>query len=123
MADTKTGTVDNFLDYIPVRKIEWQQDEKGRVYLIKEKTRNKLLKKIIDFFGKSRFFRIHLDRIGSCAWLLTDGKRSIYDIHREMKAEFGEELHQSEQRLCFFFAMLQKNKFLDFDNLDRGGRT
>jgi hypothetical protein len=123
MSDKKTGPADNFLDYIPVRKIEWQQDENGRVYLIKEKTRNKLLKKIIDFFNKSQFFRIHLDRIGSSAWLLIDGKRSIYDIHREMKAEFGEEFHQSEQRLCFFFAMLKKNKFLDFNDLDQGGRT
>lgn len=97
-----------------MRNIDWEQDQTGRVYLIKEKTRNRFLKKIIDMFHKSQYFHIHLDELGTSAWLLIDGKKSVNEICRQMKEEFGERLHQAEGRVSFFFAMLKKNKFVDF---------
>lgn len=114
MFEKKVRIEDNFLDYVPVRKVEWEREENGKVYLIKEKSKNKLMKKIIDLFNKSQFFNIHLDKLGTSAWLLIDGKRSVYEINEKMKEEFGEDLYQAEQRLCLFFTLLKKNKFVDF---------
>ena len=105
---------DNFLDFIPVRKVDWEQDEKGKVCLLNEKTKNKFIKKIIGLFNKSQHIHIHLDELGTSAWLLIDGKRTVQKINEKMKGEFGEELTHSQQRLVYFFVLLKKNKFIGF---------
>ena len=71
---------DNILDYVPVQNCPWDKDEKGKVYLIKEKTKSKLLKKIIGWLGRSQDFHIHLDELGTAAWLQADGQRTILEI-------------------------------------------
>lgn len=105
---------DNLLDYIPVRTVDWDRDDDGRVYLLKERSRNTILKKIIRFLHKDQFFRIRLDELGTAAWLGIDGKKDIYQITLEMKAQFADRLHQAEERVGYFFAMLKKNDFVDF---------
>lgn len=108
---------ENFLEHIPVRNIEWDKDEKQRVYLIKEKSKKKFMKKIIWFFNKNQAFKIHLDELGTSAWLLIDGKRNVYEIIQEMKKNHEGNLDQAEQRVSNFFILLKKNKFVDFINL------
>jgi len=102
---------DNFLDYVPVQNCPWGKDDKGRVYLIKEKTKNKLLKKIIGWVGRSQEFHIHLDELGSAAWLAVDGRRSILEIAAFLRQN-GSDPAQAEQRLAKFFAMLARDKFV-----------
>jgi hypothetical protein len=109
---------DNFLDYVPVLNCPWDKDGNGRVYLIKEKTRNKLLKKIIGWVGRSQEFHIHLDEPGSAAWLAVDGRRSILDISVLLRQGSGDGLAQAEPRLAKFFAMLARDKFIVFKSLD-----
>jgi len=111
---TEKQTKENYLDNIPVRNIDWEKDEQGKVYLVKEKTRNKLLKKIIELVDRRQFFYIHLDELGTASWLLCDGRRSIIEISRQMQAEKGGTFIQSETRVAQFFAMLKKNKFITF---------
>ncbi|MFC2154886.1 hypothetical protein ACFLRB_00135 [Acidobacteriota bacterium] len=113
MFEKKIRLEENFLDVVPVRKVEWDHDEQGKVYLKKEKTRNKLMKKIIDLSHKSQFINIHLDQLGTSAWLLVDGKRNVRRISEMMKTEFNEDLRKLEERLGFFFALLKKNNFID----------
>jgi len=117
MKNSEIKSRDNFLEYIPVRNIEWDKDEKERVYLIKEKSKKKFMKKIIWFFNKSQAFKIHLDELGTSAWELIDGKRNVYEIIQEMKKSHEENLDQAEQRVSNFFILLKKNKFVDFINL------
>lgn len=107
---------DNILDYIPVQNCPWGTDEKGRVYLIKEKTRNRLLKKIISLLGRSQDFHIHLDELGTAAWLQADGQRSILAISAAMKQLFAEKVEPAEARLAQFFAMLAKDRFVCWKN-------
>jgi hypothetical protein len=113
MFEKKIRLEENFLDVVPVRKVEWDRDEQGKVYLKKEKTRNKLMKQILDLFNRSHFINIHLDHLGTSAWLLSDGKRNVRRICEMMRAEFGEDLRQLEERLGFFFTLLEKNNFID----------
>ncbi len=104
----------NFLDYIPVRNIDWKQDEEGKVYLIKEKTKNKILKKLIGWFNRSQFFYIHYDDLGTAAWLAIDGRRTVAQISQIMKEKFGEDLEQSDQRVSHFMGISKRNDFIDF---------
>ncbi len=103
---------DNFLDYVPVLNCPWDKDDKGHVYLIKEKTKNRLLKKIIGWVGRSQEFHIHLDEPGSPAWLASDGRRTILEIAASLKQGSGGELAQVDQRLAKFFALLARDGFV-----------
>jgi len=105
---------ENFLDYIPVKNIEWAQDDEGRVFLTKERTKNKLLRKMIDWFNRSQVIYIHLDEQGTAAWLAIDGQRTVEKICRVMEEQFGEKMVQPEERLSFFMGMLKRNNFIDF---------
>ncbi len=102
---------DNFLEYVPVQNCPWDKDGEERVYLIKEKTKNKLLKKIIGWVGRSQEFHIHLDELGSAAWLAVDGRRTILEIAAFLRRN-GSEPAQAEQRLAKFFAVLARDKFV-----------
>jgi len=102
---------ENFLEYVPVMNCPWAKDDKGRVYLIKEKTKNKVLKKVIGWVGRSQEFHIHLDDLGSAAWLQADGRRTILEIAAFLK-QGGGELSQAEGRLAKFFAMLARDGFV-----------
>lgn len=97
-----------------MRNIDWKQDDEGEVYLIKERTRNRLLKKLIDWFHRDQFFYIHLDDHGTAAWLAIDGERTVSEIIAIMKERFGEDLDQADQRVSHFMGMLKRNDFIYF---------
>jgi hypothetical protein len=103
---------DNILDYVPVQNCQWGTDDKGKVYLIKEKSKNKLLKKIIGWLGRSQDFHIHLDELGSAAWLQADGQRTILAIGLILKQTFAEKIEPAETRLARFFAVLARDHFV-----------
>jgi hypothetical protein len=103
---------DNILDYVPVQNCQWGTDEKNKVYLIKEKTKNKLLKKIIGWLGRSQDFHIHLDELGSAAWLQADGQRTILAIGLILKQTFAEKIEPAETRLAHFFVLLARDHFV-----------
>jgi hypothetical protein len=105
---------DNFLDYVPIQNCPWDKDDKGRVYLIKEKTRKKLLKKIIGWVGRSQDFHIHLDELGSAAWLAADGQRTILDISAALTRDGAVPVQQAETRLAKFFALLARDGFISW---------
>ena len=103
---------DNILDYVPVQNCPWGTDEKGKIYLIKEKTRNKLLKKVIAALGRSQDFHIHLDELGTAAWLAADGHKSLLEIVAALRLPSGEKPEQAEERLAYFFSMLTRDRFV-----------
>jgi hypothetical protein len=103
---------DNILDYVPMQNCQWGTDEKGKVYLIKEKTKSKLLKKIIGWLGRSQNFHIHLDELGTAAWLQADGQRTILAISLILKQVFAEKIEPAEKRLAHFFALLARDHFV-----------
>ncbi|MCK4890661.1 MAG: PqqD family protein [Candidatus Aminicenantes bacterium] len=102
-----------FTDQKPEKNINWETGDDGKIYLLKEKSRNKLMKRVIDLFGKNQFFRIHLDDTGTLVWKNINGKNSIKEIGDIVKKEKGGEsfLHP-EKRVEHFIALMLKNKFI-----------
>lgn len=103
----------NFLDYIPVRIIEWKTDDNGMVCITKERTKNKFIKRLIDWFKVSQYFYVHLEEFGTAAWLAIDDKRTVAEICEIMKNRFGDKLEQAEQRVSHYMGMLKRNDFID----------
>ncbi len=112
---------DNILEYVPERNCPHGTDEKGRIYLIKEKTRNRLLKKVIAALGRSQEFHIHLDELGTAAWLAADGRRTVLEIASGMRT--AGPIDQAEERLARFFAMLQRDGFISWQSQRRVTRN
>ncbi len=109
----KKKIITEFHNIILKKNIEWDTDEKGIVYLIKEKSSNKLMKRLIDFFGKSQHFRIHLDEIGSLVWRKIDGNLTIRQISESVKKEkIDDDFKQGEERITRFLTLMLKNKFV-----------
>ena len=71
-----------------------------------------MLKKIIGWVGRSQEFHIHLDELGSAAWLAADGRRTILDIGETLKRGGAGTIAQVEPRLAKFFAMLARDGFV-----------
>jgi hypothetical protein len=103
---------DNILDYVPVQNCQWALDDKGKVYLIREKTKRKLLKKIIGWLGRSQDFHIHLDELGTAAWQQADGRRTILEISAILRQALAEKIEPAETRLARFFAQLARDRFV-----------
>jgi len=91
---------------IPVRKGEWEE-EGQRVVLLKKKSKYKLLRKL---WGE--YFRIHLDDIGSQAWMLCDGSHTVEQIAKKLEEKFG--IDDSLKRTETFLLSLYKGDFLEF---------
>jgi len=103
----------DFYNQILKKNIEWDTDEKGIVYLIKEKSSNKFMKRLIDLFGKSQYFRIHLDETGSLVWSKINGKLTIRQIGESVQKEkIGEDFLHGEKRVLQFLTLMLKNKFV-----------
>lgn len=102
-----------FSDQKPEQNIKWETGENGKIYLLKEKSRNRFMKQIIDLFGKNQFFRIHLDETGTLVWKNINGKNSIKELGEIVKKEKGgESFLQAEKRVEHFIALMLKNKFI-----------
>ncbi len=98
---------------VPVKNIEWEVGENKRIFLLKEKTRNKLMKKLIDLFKKNQYFRIHLDDTGTFVWKNINGENSIKDLGNILREHNNEkDFTQHEKRVEIFVLMLLKNKFI-----------
>lgn len=81
------------------------------------------MKWLVQKAGKNQFFRIHLDRFGTMAWKLADGKRSIKEIAEVMQTEFGEELLNASERVNMFFVQLAGSRFVAFTRPDEKGNV
>jgi len=102
-----------FKDQIPEKNIEWETGEDGKIYLLKEKSGNRLMKWLINSFGKSQYFRIHLDEIGTLVWEKINGINSIRQIGDDLGKERGSDMvPQAHERVEKFIVLMLKNKFV-----------
>ncbi len=98
----------------PIQNCPWDTGQGWRVYLIKEKTKNKLLKKIIGWLGRSQDFphpprRARARPPGSPA----DGRRTILEIGAALREEPAPAASsRPKARLAKFFAMLARDGFV-----------
>ena len=82
----------NYIDNIPkINDMKWDVSEDGRYSFIK------------------------LDEYGSFVWQKIDGKKSIYEIGKELQAVHEGAATQLYERLSQYFAILERNKYIVFE--------
>lgn len=119
--ETKKESQINYLDLIPKKneELRWHTDLKKRVILEVENRGifNTIAQKI---FGKPRFTKVHLDDMGTFVWPLIDGEKTVEDIGKLVKEEFGEKAEPLYPRIVKYFQIMESYHFVVFTNRSEG---
>jgi hypothetical protein len=110
----------NSLDLIPIRLVEHEMDEQGKVKLLIPRFKNEILRQI--FTGKriSSEFKISLDETGSQLWMLIDNEKTIEKIAHELKDKMGANPSQPDtfvERSVQFMTRLFEEDLITFKQL------
>ncbi|MGD2085989.1 MAG: PqqD family protein [Candidatus Aminicenantes bacterium] len=109
----------NFLDLIPERNCQWEENRDGKIDLLVPRFKNRLMKKIALKLGKSEFITIHLDALGSKVWDRIDGSHTVEQIGELMEKENEAFTHQLYERLTDFLSSLSRHRFIRFKDYQR----
>lgn len=104
----------NYLDQVPkINDKRWEVLEDGIVEVVVENTGfyNTIAQKI---FKKPRYSFIKLDQYGSYVWQQIDGRKSIFEIGKELKNHHKGASNQLYERLATYFGILEKNGYVIF---------
>ena len=116
MAKQKTVSMDNYLEYIPVKnkELNWSLDEKGIVTLELHNKGffNKVAQKL---FKKPEISYIHMEEMGSFIWQAIDDKKNLIAIGEEVKAHFGDKAEPLYERLAKYVNMLERYGFVKME--------
>lgn len=105
----------NYIDNIPrINDMKWEVLEDGIVEITVENTGfyNKVAQRL---FKKPRYSFIKLDEYGSFVWQQIDGKKSIYEIGKELGNKHKGASGQLYERLSKYFGILERNKYIVFE--------
>lgn len=108
---------ENYLDYIPRPNslFEWNTNKAGKIE-VKVHNKGGFNKIAQVLFKKPKYSYIELDEFGSFVWEQMDGKRSIYEIGKLVKQQFGEKAEPLYSRLSQYMKMLHNNHFIVYEN-------
>lgn len=108
----------NLLDLTPVRVAEWEEEE-GRVIVLRPPPRTTGLRRLVDrLLVEMSTRRIRLDDVGSAAWLLMDGERTVGDVAAELRTRFGDAIDPAEERVGILVRLMHRQLFVEFPGID-----
>lgn len=104
--------MEEYLELIPVRnpKIQLKKIEDKYYLLIPMDSK-------LDFLARKLhgdYRRIELDEMGVYTWELCDGRRTVREIGKALKARFGEDAEPLYERLVTFLFELAKRYLVEF---------
>lgn len=115
MSKKKNEVGENYLEKTPIRKagLSWSNDGDEKVTLEVENKgiANRIAQKLIK---KPKISYIHLDEIGSFAWLMIDGEKDIVKIGEKVSEHFGDKAEPLYERLAQYFKILENYGFIEW---------
>jgi hypothetical protein len=99
----------NFALYVPVITHQQWENNAGRVTL-HITTRDPVKKFVSWLMKKSPVTTLDLDEMGSKAWLLIDGEKSIYEISKEINKDGKDSSKEALRRLVTFVRYIVRNR-------------
>lgn len=97
---------------IPVRNVKHEEDEAGKIVLLKPKFTSNFSKKHIIPRMKYPYYKIHLDETGTEVWKAINGHNTAVEIGEELQKKLGEKIEPVYQRLGMFLATLRNENFI-----------
>ena len=110
----------NYLDLTPVRLMEHQLTEEGKIDILLPRFKSRFWSEVYRNSKKGEFIYIHLDEIGSAIWLLIDGQQKVTGICVELQERKPEKLQppeETEKRVTQFLSMLYQERYISFQEI------
>ena len=107
----------NYLDLIPVRMMESETLESGRVDVLLPRFKHPVLKKTLQPHWKPEHIRIHLDESGSLIWNSIDGLLSVRELCLFVEDVYPEKFTDPEEtikRVTQFLSLLYQERYISF---------
>ena len=120
------GPLRDPFDAIPVRSenAEAKLDRQSCIQIrMRARPGKSAAARLVFRLGFHRDIRVNLDRYGSRYWALIDGRRSLGDIDRHIREEFGLQPDESHQATLLFTKMLMLRHLVFLDLGLAGHRT
>jgi len=109
----------NLLTVAPVRLAAWEEKEE-RVVILRPSPATRGFRGALDrVLTKLSTPRIRLDEVGSHAWLLFDGTRTVADVATSLREHFGDRVEPVESRLGQLVRSMHREGFLAYPEPDR----
>ncbi|MGA2824383.1 MAG: PqqD family protein [Bacteroidales bacterium] len=112
----------NYLDLTPLRQMEFETREDGKVDILMPRFRHPILKRALQPHWKQEFIRIHLDEMGSAIWHQVDGIINVNEICIRVQAAYPEKLNppeETEKRVTQFLSLLYQQRYITFLEITR----
>ncbi len=98
---------------IPLRNKNFEKKGNGRVVIIHPKFNSKPFTYFLKYMKKPNF-RIELDEYGSFIWENCDGEKSVEEIVKLLRENFGEDVEPADERVAIFFMELYRSGFIKY---------
>lgn len=108
----------NYLDLVPTRTIDCEQQEDGKLVLLRPKWTRGLLARLLQPHIRYKHFRVQLDEIGSVTWEAIDGRRTVGQISDLLHDRFGDRVEPRYERCSRFIEQLHRGDMLDLSRSD-----
>ena len=107
----------NLLELVPTRTAGWSEDA-GRVVVDIPTPSRPWLAPIAWLSSKMGSKRVRLDEVGSLAWTLLDGRRTVAEVAAELRRRFGDDVEPAEERLGTLLQMLHRGRLIGYAGYD-----
>ncbi len=107
----------NYLDLTPVRIMEHEIREDGKVNILLPRFKNKFSSALFQPARKAREIAIKLDGPGSAIWLMIDGVISVHRICENMNDLHPDKMQppeETEKRITQFLSLLYQQRYITF---------
>ena len=97
----------NLLELVPQKATEWSEDD-GRVVLRLQPPDHQWRAPLRWLSYKMSAKTVRFDEVGSLAWKLFDGRRTVAQVADELRAKFGARVEPVEERLGELVRMMHR---------------
>ncbi len=108
----------NLLELVPLRAASWSEDA-GRVVLEIGAPSRPWRAPFAWLNSKMSSKRVRLDEVGSLAWTLLDGRRTVGEVAAALRERFGDRVEPAEERLGTLVRSLHRGGLVAYAGYDR----
>jgi hypothetical protein len=111
----------NYLDLTPLRKMQFEPLEDGKVDILMPRFSHTLWKRALQPHWKQEIIRIHLDEVGSAIWLEINGSIPVSEICYKVQTAHPEKLQppdETEKRVTQFLSLLYQQRYITFNEIN-----
>ncbi len=112
----------NYLDLTPLRQMEFEIREDGKVDILMPRFKHPVWKRALQPHWKQEFIRIHLDEMGSAIWVEVNGTIKVNELCSKVQTTHPEKLHppeETEKRVTQFLSLLYQQRYITFREITR----